>query len=315
VSAGAASPSGPERIPAELPVSVIIPAYERAALVRRALTSVAAQRPARPAEVIVVDDGSRDGTARVAESLGARVIRHERNLGAAAARNTALAAATQPWIAPLDSDDEWLPWHLATLWPLREGHVLVAGSALQVGAHRSGGLLHGPDRDRPVALRSPAQVVAPYNPIPASAVLVRRDAALAAGGYDATLAYAEDWDLWIRVLEWGTGLQSPAVVLRYRRHEGQKTGACEGPQAAQRRIVESYRGRPWWSEGLLERRQSVLAWEALRADLRAGRRREALAHGRWLAARPVRVRAVAELWLHRRRLRARSGRVVLPEGT
>ena len=101
------------------PVSVIIPAFNRADTLPRALRSVLGQS-LRPAEVIVVDDHSQDATAEVAERWGVRVIRHERNRGAAAARNTAAAAATQPWLAPLDSDDEWLPHHLATLWPLRE---------------------------------------------------------------------------------------------------------------------------------------------------------------------------------------------------
>ncbi|MGZ6214504.1 MAG: glycosyltransferase family 2 protein, partial [Candidatus Limnocylindria bacterium] len=63
-----------------LPVSVVITVYNRAQLVERSLSSVAAQRPSRPAEVIVVDDGSTDDSAEVAEAAGARVIRHGRNL-------------------------------------------------------------------------------------------------------------------------------------------------------------------------------------------------------------------------------------------
>jgi glycosyltransferase involved in cell wall biosynthesis len=47
-----------------------------------------------------------------------RVLRHKRNLGPGAARNTGVGATDQPWVAVLDSDDEWLPHHLATLWPL-----------------------------------------------------------------------------------------------------------------------------------------------------------------------------------------------------
>ena len=116
--------------PAKLPVSVIIPAFNRADTLPRALHSILAQRPAVPTEIIVVDDHSEDESATVAATLGARVIRHDRNQGAAAARNTAVTAAGQPWLATLDSDDEWLPDHLATLWPLRAGHVLVAGAGV-----------------------------------------------------------------------------------------------------------------------------------------------------------------------------------------
>ena len=105
-----------------LPVTVVIPAYDRAELLPRALASVAAQTAA-PAEILVIDDGSADDTAAVAERLGARVLRHERNRGVSAARNTALDAAGGEWVAFLDTDDEWLPFHLERLWPRRDGHA------------------------------------------------------------------------------------------------------------------------------------------------------------------------------------------------
>src|SRR5205814_6119521 len=102
-----------------LPVSVVVPAHDRADVIERALRSVAEQRDCEPAEVIVVDDRSTDRTAELAEAHGARVLRHDRNRGQAAARNTGVRATVQPWIALLDTDDEWLPDHLAVLWPLR----------------------------------------------------------------------------------------------------------------------------------------------------------------------------------------------------
>src|ERR1044071_2945662 len=110
-----------------LPISVLIPAYNRADRLPRALASVAAQRRP-PAQVVVVDDGSVDETAAVAERHGVTLVHHERNQGCAIARNSGLAAVTQPWIALLDSDDEWLPHHLASLWPLRGQHLLLANS-------------------------------------------------------------------------------------------------------------------------------------------------------------------------------------------
>src|SRR3954464_2844452 len=98
------------REPTTIPVSVVIAAYNRADMLRRAIASVRAQRPAVPAEIVVVDDASSDATADVAEVLGATVVRHPVNRGESAARNSAIEAAAQPWIAVLDSDDEWLPW-------------------------------------------------------------------------------------------------------------------------------------------------------------------------------------------------------------
>jgi glycosyltransferase involved in cell wall biosynthesis len=102
------------------PVSVVIPAYNVARYVAKAIESVRAQTLA-PNEVIVVDDGSSDGTAAAAAHAGASVIRQE-NRGLAAARNAGIAVATQPWIAFLDADDRWLPGKLAQQW---KAHLLA----------------------------------------------------------------------------------------------------------------------------------------------------------------------------------------------
>ena len=94
-------------------VSVIIPTYNRAALVAEALASVKAQT-FRDFEIVVVDDGGTDGTW---EALSAgqeiRVLRHPRRRGVSAARNTGINAARGQWLAFLDSDDLWLPDKLA----------------------------------------------------------------------------------------------------------------------------------------------------------------------------------------------------------
>src|SRR5262245_40987394 len=90
-------------------ISVIIPLYNRRAEIGRALRSALRQSRA-PDEIVVVDDASGDGSAEAVAALGEgriRLLRHERNQGAAAARNTGIAAAVGDWIALLDSDDEW----------------------------------------------------------------------------------------------------------------------------------------------------------------------------------------------------------------
>src|SRR3954452_10862529 len=118
---------------AALPITVVIPTFNRVGLLERALRSVRSQRPCGPAQVIVVDDHSADDTAPVAEAHGAELIRHERNLGGAAAYETGLRAARQEWVALLDDDDEWLPHHLNSLWALRGGNDLVACSCIERG--------------------------------------------------------------------------------------------------------------------------------------------------------------------------------------
>lgn len=89
-------------------VAAVIPTYNSAHLIRRALDSVVAQT--RPVdEIIVVDDGSTDNTEEVVKAYaGVRYIRQE-NSGAAIARNNGIFAAQSEWIAFLDADDEWLP--------------------------------------------------------------------------------------------------------------------------------------------------------------------------------------------------------------
>ena len=97
----------PEKNPT---VSVIIPTYNRAHLIGRAIQSVLNQTY-QDFEVIVVDDGSIDNTEKIVKSFNdprIRYIRHEKNKGAAAARNTGIRAARGKYIAFQDSDDEWL---------------------------------------------------------------------------------------------------------------------------------------------------------------------------------------------------------------
>lgn len=97
---------------ASLPVTVVIPAYNRPAATARAVQSALGQRPRPPAEVIVVDDGSSDDTADRAGAAGATVIRHEVNGGVSAARNTGIRAAAHPWVAY--ADRPWLTARLRT---------------------------------------------------------------------------------------------------------------------------------------------------------------------------------------------------------
>jgi glycosyltransferase involved in cell wall biosynthesis len=94
-------------------ISVIIPAYNRAHCIMRSIQSVLAQT-LPVTEIIIVDDGSTDGTAELIHSLHGspiRLLRHPTNLGAAAARNTGMSAVSADctFIAWLDSDDEWMP--------------------------------------------------------------------------------------------------------------------------------------------------------------------------------------------------------------
>jgi Glycosyl transferase family 2 len=291
-----------------LPVSVIIPTYNRRELVVRALSSIARQT-ASPEEVIVVDDASDDGTQGEAERRGARVIRHDRNAGTAAARNSGLSAATQPWVALLDSDDEWLPHHLATLWELRDGQVLVAGAALIEGAGPRRLDYHGPPARGSVRLDSPAPLLFPGNVIPASGAMVRRDLAVELGGFRPPDG-VEDLDMWVRLIERGSGLVTSTVTVVYHVHAGQTTMAATRMQQGHLLVAERFAGRPWWSRGLADRWRAWSAWNNLKTALKG---RHSLDAARWaarIAARPRSWVAIGQGYVFRARLRRRGAELV-----
>lgn len=288
--------------PGTIPLSVVIPAYNRAPLVGRAVASALAQRPHPPAEVIVVDDGSQDGTAEAAEAAGARVVVHDRNRGEGASRNTGIAAAQHDWIGLLDSDDEWLPELLETLWPHRAGHLLVGGASLSVGGEPPTQRYAGVLGRKPFLLEDPSSLIFPENFIAASGTIVQRRVVADVGGY-LPLKQGADLDLWIRVLERGTGLVLPAPVVRYHLHDGQVTQDYEAMATAHERIALTYADRPWFTKALLERWRGAAHWDTLR---RAARRRDAAGVRQELLAlftHPSRVAGATEILVRRGRLR------------
>jgi hypothetical protein len=113
--------------------SVIIPTYNRAALLREALESVFAQT-FMDYEVIVIDDGSTDDTDKVAASFGDKIrFLRQANQGPGSARNLGLQSATGRYIAFLDSDDIWFPWTLDVFAQAIAGHQgpnFIAGHGL-----------------------------------------------------------------------------------------------------------------------------------------------------------------------------------------
>jgi hypothetical protein len=229
-------------------------------------------------------------------------VRHDRNRGTAASRNTGVRAARTEWVALLDSDDEWLPHLVDVLWPRRDGHVLVSGCGISVGADRP--RYRGAPWSRPHVLRSPEQAITPENPIVTSAVLLHRATVLALDGFAEDRRRSEDLDLWFRLLEVGTALVVPDVVCRYHHHAQQKTTALTDTRAQQQAILASYAGRPWHRPALLAL-DAAHRWDELRERpaSRAGQLRGVL-HA---AGSPRRALALARLLGFRARVRRRTG--------
>ena len=208
----------------DVAVSAIIPTWNRRELVLRALESVLAQT--RPVdEIIVVDDGSTDGTgAAIAARHGERV-RHvwQENAGVSAARNRGMELARGRYFALLDSDDEWLPDKTRLQLEFLEARPAYGMALCDVvrmdAAHREIEVFRRRElipEDGMVlrwVLREPALV-------PAS-VMLRREAWAEVGGFDTTLATGEDLDFHLRIARrWPIGIVEQPLVRAMRGHDG-----------------------------------------------------------------------------------------------
>ncbi len=176
-------------------ISVVIPAYNAARFLPRCLALVFAQT-LKPAEVIVVDDGSTDNTADLAEELGARVIRRK-NGGVSAARNAGIQYASSEWIALVDADDSWAPQKLELQAArIRTDTVLVYTGIRFYDDKGFRGELLAVD---PISAK---KMLRYRNPIPCT-YLVRRDALMQDGGYREDIRACEDWEMLVRLQRLG----------------------------------------------------------------------------------------------------------------
>jgi len=180
-------------------VSVIIPTFNRAEFVVRAVRSALEQTVA-PAEVIVVDDGSRDHTPEVLAPFGDRIVRmvHDGNQGVSAARNTGLRRSRAPLVAFLDSDDYWLPRKLAVQVSFFRDHPeAVACQTEEVWIRRGRRVNPGARHRKPSGdIFGPSLELCLVSP---SAVMLKRDLFREVGLFDERLPACEDYDLWLRI--------------------------------------------------------------------------------------------------------------------
>jgi glycosyltransferase involved in cell wall biosynthesis len=207
-------------------VSVIIPTHNRRAMLREALSSVAAQRGSS-FEVLVVDDGSTDGTWQdlsgrdlSAHFADIRAVRTERR-GPAAARNRGIALARGRLIAFLDSDDLWMPEKLArqSLFMRNNPDCLISQTGdtwMRDGRSVNPGQRH---RKRPGDIFIDSLRTCLISP---SAAILRRELLDEVGGFDEDMAACEDYDLWLRILaRHEVGLLDEPLTVRRAGHPGQ----------------------------------------------------------------------------------------------
>lgn len=202
-------------------VSVIIPTRNRLPLLETALRGAVGQKDV-DLEVVVVDDGSTDGTGSyLARQSDPRVRRlhHPATRGVSAARNTAIAQAQGRWVAFLDDDDVWSPRKLKT--------QLDAAAAERASFAYTAAVLLDEDGKVVETLFPPhpddlARLLLERYVMPAgsSNVVARTDLVRRLGGFDERLSVLADWDFWIRLAASARGAACSEVLVGYVQHAG-----------------------------------------------------------------------------------------------
>ena len=211
-------------------VSVIIPTFNRRAFLREALESVC-QQTCAAAEIIVVDDGSTDGTEEMIKTLPGPIrYLSQANQGPAAARNFGMREARTEWIAFLDSDDRWLPEKLQLQANFLEAHPnldFIFGTQVN---EENGNRSSEPEIldievyralcRQSAEVRDFFDLLLRHNPVPTSSVVFRRSCLEKVGAFEEHRWRCEDYELWFRFArECRAGfLNAPLVVKRA--HQG-----------------------------------------------------------------------------------------------
>jgi glycosyltransferase involved in cell wall biosynthesis len=270
---------------AEPTVSVVIPVLNGAEFVDQSLGSVATQRRP-PDEVIVVDDGSSDGSADVAERwtaiLPIRVLRLPTNGGCWAARNAAIESTDADLIALLDIDDIWLPDHLAVLLEAYEERPgLITANALMWVEQQALGSRGWDDR-RPVPSAQHQVEQLLLDNYVFVGTLFSRDLCRRVGGFRSFSVGCEDWDLWLRMAAAGTLITRTGLPTALYRLRGDSTSANDSLLDSEIEMLELFKREhddPRWN------RAADMAIERRRAKQHLRSSFEAAASGRPLSAR------------------------------
>lgn len=212
-------------------ISVAMSVYNGERFLREAIESVLAQTFG-DFEFLILDDGSRDGTRAIIESIAAHdprirpIVRENRGL--IVSLNELIAESRAPLIARMDADDICRPERFARQIAFLAGnpdHGIVGSWSEDIDED---GRSHQPDdsdldkdADQPIAHEDVLSVIENRTPLCHPSIMARRDVLLAAGGYHRAYRHCEDYDLWLRLANQTRIANLPERLLRYRRYEGQ----------------------------------------------------------------------------------------------
>lgn len=195
-------------------VSIVIPAYNAADTIGQAIESALAQ-DFRDMEIIVVNDGSTDGTREILRNYGDRIrVIDQINRGQAAARNVAIAASQGEYLAFLDADDYWLPGRVtSTVEALLHDTAGLALCDFRM-VDRSTGKILG--TMRPGRTPRKDDIFDTWPPMTPTAVTMRADLARECGGFPEGIAWAEDILLWLAAIQLRPFVYVPQMLAVYR---------------------------------------------------------------------------------------------------
>ncbi|MBP3382805.1 MAG: glycosyltransferase family 2 protein [Tidjanibacter sp.] len=238
--------------------SVIIPLYNKEQEVEATIRSVLAQT-LQPVEIVVVDDGSTDSSAKVVESIGSPLVRliRQANAGECAARNRAMAEATGDWFALVDADDGWKPQFLEEVaamidrWP----DCGIYSTAFDIVSPT------GTVRAKTLTTRGPVEnfwreSVYAYVTIPSATVLSRR-VVEELGGFPEGMKMGGDQFMWIKVASRYGVCFSPKALCLYSMVASNRSSSIYTPEQTPYRLEDFLKEALWDEEQNYWRREFI----------------------------------------------------------
>jgi len=205
-------------------LTVAMSVYNNAPFLAEAIESILSQ-DMDDFEFLIVDDGSTDGSGALIDDYAARDPRisvvHQENRGLVASLNRMFAEARAPWVARMDGDDISLRGRLAAQWAAVCANPEAGLIGCQSTAIDEAGRPLGESYPKPQTHEACLAALEDQPLVNHNAVLLRRDAVLAVGGYRPAFAHAEDYDLWTRLIDRVRFINLPDPLVAYRVYPGQ----------------------------------------------------------------------------------------------
>jgi len=232
--------TGQKATPSPSAVSVIIPVRNCAETISRSLESVLEQ-DFTDYEIIVVDDGSTDGTREVVEKFGERIrLFRQEGRGAAAARNRAIGESRGRYLAFLDADDTWLPGKLSLQYEYLEAHPTVGLVYSDLATFDSGGELSSSydSHHRKIHQGMVFDKLFLKNFIGTITVMARRECFDRAGLFPESFTHSSDWHQWLRIAMYYPVGYLDKPLARYRWSASSLTSRMEAPYPSRIEVIK-----------------------------------------------------------------------------